>query len=140
MASNVKSMTIDIKDYSKNVLSDLEKKINNALEACGMEAARIAAEDCPVDTGRLRNSITYATATAQGDANTHKGQAADPEEYKVKGTPEKNAVYIGTNVIYAPAVEYLSMQHKSGKAHFLRDALANHRATYEEIIKKALKA
>lgn len=75
----------------------------------------------------------------QSSANTSGGQHADREEYEKKAEPEKTAVYIGSNVKYAPANEFYDMNHKTGKAHFLRDAVAQHTDQYKEIIKAALK-
>ena len=93
-----------------------------------------------VDTGRLRNSITYAVKGGQGEANQSPGTEADPDEYRKLAEPEEKTVYIGTNVKYAPPVELRDVNHKSGKAHFLRDAVANHGKKYEEIAKTALKS
>ena len=69
-----------------------------------------------VDTGRLRNSITN------------------------KVVENELAVYIGTNVEYAPYVEYGDMRHKVGKKHFLRDAAADHTDHYEQIVEAILKS
>ena len=55
------------------------------------------------------------------------------------------AVYIGTNVEYAPYVEYNEKarhdppEFGGGKAHFLRDAAANHGDHYRSIMEAALK-
>ena len=95
----------------------MKEQVNNALKAIGQTAEGYAKDDCPVDTGRLRNSI----------AN---------EVFE-----EENAVYIGTNVEYAPYVEYRdNASHQTGKAHFLRDAAANHGDHYSAILEAALKA
>ena len=71
-------MKVDYKDYSKEVLAALEKGIKNGLEAIGLTAETYAKKATPVDTGRLRNSISHET--------------------------DKEAVYIGTNVEYAAFV------------------------------------
>lgn len=101
-------------DNSKEVQSAFKKQIANALEAIGITAERYAKQDCPVDTGRLRNSI----------AHDH---------------DQKSAV-IGSNVSYAPAVELLNRPHKVGKAHFLRDAAAQHGNEYKKIVEISLKS
>ena len=58
-------MKVDYKDYSKEVLSALEKGKRNALTAIGATAETHTKDnikaDGLVDTGRLRNSITFAT-------------------------------------------------------------------------------
>lgn len=130
----------DLVDNSDRILREFDRKIALACELIGVEAERNAKEDCPVDTGRLRNSITYAVKEGQGLANQEPGEQADPEEYQKLTEPEEKTVYIGTNVKYAPPVELRDVTHKSGKAHFLRDAVANHGKKYEEIAKTALKS
>ena len=71
-------MKVDYKDNSQQILSALEKGIKNGLEAIGLTAEGHAKKITPVDTGRLRNSISHAT--------------------------DKEAAYIGTNVEYAAFV------------------------------------
>ena len=71
-------MKVDYKDNSEQVLSAMEKAIKNGLEAIGLTAEEHAKKITPVDTGRLRNSISHAT--------------------------DKEAAYIGTNVEYAAFV------------------------------------
>lgn len=106
----------DIKftDNSAEVLAELSEKIEVACEAIGGQAEMYAKEDTPVDTGRLRASISHATA-------------------------EKTA-YIGTNVEYAPAVEFRDTDHKTGKAHFLRDAASTHGEEFKQITQDILRA
>lgn len=106
---------IEIIDNSKEVLAAFQKQVVLALKAVGVTAEGYAKEDCPVDTGRLRNSIT---------------NEIDAEE---------KAVYIGTNVEYAQEVESKDkIKHRTGKAHFLRDAAATHGDEYQDLVKKAL--
>lgn len=130
----------DLVDNSDKVLREFDRKIALACELIGVEAERYAKEDCPVNTGRLKNSITYAVKEGQGLANQEPGEQADPDEYRKLTEPEEKTVYIGTNVKYAPPVELRDVNHKSGKAHFLRDAVAHHGKKYEEIAKKTLES
>lgn len=109
-------MDIKITDNSPEVQAAFNDKIALVLGAIGEIAEGYAKEDCPVDTGRLRNSITHRT----------------------EGKDE----YIGTNVEYAPYVELIDRyNHTNGKAHFLRDAATTHgeefKATAEAILKNA---
>lgn len=130
----------DLIDNSHIFSREFNKKIALACELIGVEVERNAKEDCPVDTGRLRNSITYAVKEGQGLANQEPGEQADPEEYQKLTEPEEKTIYIGTNVKYAPPVELRDVNHKSGKAHFLRDAVAHHGDKYKEIAKKTLES
>lgn len=138
---------VNFKDNSGHVRKEFRERVQLALRAIGEECEGYAKEDCPVDTGRLRNSITYATATRQGEPNknqTHRDgsipQDALPSDYKMKATPEDDSVYIGTNVEYGPYIEFMSMAHKVGKAHFLRDAATTHNERYKKIAEAILKA
>lgn len=89
--------------------------ILSGLEQIGMLAEGHAKALCPVDTGRLRNSIT------------HQVDSGEP------------AVYIGTNVEYAVFVELREdVTHSTGQAHYLRDAATNNVGEYTEAMRTAL--
>lgn len=109
-----KVVDVKIDDHSAEVLAAMKSQVLLGLEAIGQEAEGYAKEDCPVDTGRLRNSIAHAVVDSE------------------------KAVYIGTNVEYAPYVEYRDARHTTGKAHFLRDAAADHGDHYKAIMEAAL--
>jgi phage gpG-like protein len=104
---------IKMTDHAPEVLAAMKKQLAIGLEAIGQEAEGYAKDECPVDTGRLRNSIAHSV--------------------------QADGVYIGTNVEYAPYVEYRDANHQTGKAHFLRDAAANHGDDYKAILTAALK-
>ena len=124
------TVKINIKDYSPEILKAMRDQVQLGLKAIGAEAEGYAKDECPVDTSRLKNSLCWATATEH-----------DPGGDKPLGTPEENTVYIGTNVEYAPYVEYLDrLNHITGKAHFIRDAAANHGERYKALMEAALKA
>ena len=123
------------------VLNEFEKKVERGFEAIGIEAEKDAKIDTPVDSGRLRNSITFATQTyhSPGNSTIKAGETpADQQDYATKATPEKNALYLGSNVSYAEPVETLNRPHTTGKAHFLRDALAQHGDRHRKLMKKSL--
>ena len=83
---------IRLEDHSADVIANLEKQMEVALRAVGETAERYAKEQTPVDTGRLRNSIAYATSRMHST-----GSGRDEPQEK----PEEGAVYIGSNVEYA---------------------------------------
>lgn len=99
-------------DNAKQVIDGIDSAIDVALEKIGLLAENYAAKKCPVDTGNLRASIT------------HEVDAGD------------NAVYIGTNVEYAPYVELGTSRQKAQP--FLRPAASEHGAQYRQVLKKAL--
>ena len=109
-------MKVEVTDNSRIYIQAKNAAIAAALEAIGLTAERHAKADCPVDTGRLRNSITHMVDEGE------------------------QSVYIGTNVEYGKYVELRdSTHHISGKAHFLRDAAANHGSEYRRIAEAQLK-
>ena len=110
-------ISVKISDHSPEVLAAMAQQVSIALESIGQAAEGYAKDECPVDTGRLRNSIAH--------------EVVDGEK----------AVYIGTNVEYAKYVEYgEKATHPVGKAHFIRDAAATHGDHYKAILEAALKA
>ena len=98
-----------ITDNSKAIVRELGTRKAQALEAIGMKAEGHAKDLTPVDTGRLRNSITHA----------------------VKG----DAAYIGTSVYYAPYVEFGSVRNKAH--HMLKRAATEFTDEYRRIVKAA---
>lgn len=106
---------VQITSHSAEVLQAMREQVALGLESIGQEAEGYAKDECPVDTGRLRNSISHEV--------------------------QEDDVYIGTNVEYAPYVEYRDKaRHTTGKAHFLRDAATTHTNHYKAIMEAALKA
>lgn len=110
-------MSVTFISHKQEVLSAEQKARNKALEIIGGKAESYAKKLCPVDTGRLRNSITHQ----QMDDHTE---------------------MIGTNVEYAPYVEL--GHHTSGGTfvagkHFLRSAAEGHSAEYKQIIENEMK-
>ena len=129
--SNVK-----IKDYSQEVLDELEDAVKRALTKCGMVAEEYAADLCPVDTGLLRNSITYALSGEPAAISSYKADRGDKSGTYSGSAPDMDsgaAVYIGTNVEYAEIVEL-----GKRKQPYLEPAVANHAAKYKSIIKSEL--
>ena len=104
-------------DNTKEALNHFKEQLVIGMKSIGLTAEGYAIDDCPVDTGRLRDSISNAIVE------------------------EEKAIYIGTNVEYAPYVEYNdNAHHEVGKAHFLRDAATTHSDEYKAIMEAALKA
>lgn len=100
------------RDDTGRAVDGIDSAIGAALEEIGLLAEGYAAEMCPVDTGNLRASIAH--------------------EVDAGG----NAVYIGTNVEYAPYVELGTSRQKAQP--FLRPAASEHGAQYRQVLEKAL--
>ena len=104
----------DIKFTSNvnDILSALEKGKRNALTAIGSSAETHAKKETPVDTGRLRNSISH--------------------------TVDGEAAYIGSNVEYAPYVELGTSRAKAH--HMLQKAATEHSAEYKRLAEDAVQS
>lgn len=134
MGSNITE--VEITDNSDEILSRMDSAVEAALEKVGLVAEGYAKRLCPVDTGRLRNSITHATASYPG-VGTYQDNAGNVfNDATVDGTPEKNAVYIGTNVEYAPYVELGTTRTKAQP--YLKPAVVDHAAQYKKIFKDSM--
>lgn len=103
---------VTLTDNSSLFINAKDEAIERALEMIGLKAEGYAKLLCPVDTGRLRNSITHT----QGGKETE---------------------IIGTNVEYAP---YVEMGTRKTKAQpFIRPAAENHVDEYRAIVENELK-
>ena len=102
-----------VTDNTGEFLRALLEQIERALIAIGLTAESYAKEDCPVDTGRLRNSISHAVD--MGD----------------------NSVYIGSNVEYAAFVELGTS--RMAPRPYLGPAATEHAAEYRSLAEQALR-
>lgn len=121
--------------------------LKRGLKAIGMQAesyAKMAVNQTrnasdghigAIKTGRLINSITYGM---DGRSGTHSYKDNEGKSYTQQiGLAEKDSVYIGTNVEYAPFICF--GHHSYAGVHFLRDAAANHSEEYKAILEESLK-
>ena len=104
-------MSYTYKDNTDEVLAALKRAKKRGLEAIGLTAEGYAKKDTPVDTGRLRNSISHAT--------------------------DDEAAYIGTNVEYGPYVE-LGARGRKG-VHMLQRAATEHTDEYKCLMEDSMK-
>ena len=102
-----------IEDNTDPVIEALGIAMTRALEAIGFEAESDAASICPVDTGRLRNSITHAI------------------------DDDDKAAIVGTNVEYALYVHEGTSRSKGQP--FLTDAVTQNADKYRRIAEAAFK-
>lgn len=154
-------------DNSEKILTELQKRKIQALTMCGMEAEKYAklslTQNKAVDTGLLRNSVTFAVsgeganissykADKGGKTGSYNGDAGSVEDY---------TMYVGTNVEYAPYIEFGTGKHYSGGGRktkwtyktkdglkttdgkkprpYIKPAIADHGDKYKKIIEKVLK-
>lgn len=136
MAQNSVAFKITL-DNTDKILAEKEELIRRAMVEVGLDMERFAKEGCPVDTGRLRNSITFATVNFHSPGNDNPGASASSEDMAMRGTPNEAEVYVGTNVEYAPYVENGSSKRGAG-VHMLKNSIQGHENDYKEIIKNIL--
>ena len=126
-------------DHSTEAIEAKDEAIEKAFEIIGGLLERYAKTSCPVDTGLLRNSITYCLDGkhphmkqygAEGKKGFYDGEM--PEEPK-----GKRAVYVGTNVEYAPYQELGTK--KIPAKHFIQNSVTNHIKEYQTIMQNELK-
>lgn len=139
----------EIVENNKNeILGQLDEAIERALEAMGLQAESYAKAACTaVDTGLLRNSITHAiagkpAATASYTADKPKPGKKNSGSYAGSAPYEKNTVFIGTNVEYAPYVEQGHALPGGGHVagiHFLERGVMGHTAEFKKLAEAALK-
>ena len=134
-------MKVDYKDNSEQVLSAMEKGKRNALTAIGATAETHTKENITadelVDTGRLRNSITYATGDYLGIGTYTDNNKKSYSDAKARNTPKDDEVAIGTNVEYAAYTE-LGTQHITAH-HYLKRAVTEHQDEYKKLTAQAVK-
>ena len=153
-------MDIKIVDHIKETLSETELATERALEIIGGLMERYAKENSRVDTGLMRNSITYCLDgekpkarsyhASYGQNRNSKGKRYSAGSSKAgavgvgyydgqmpKEPGEARSVYVGTNVQYAPYNE-LGTSKKVAKP-FLKPAVVNHINEYKKIISQELK-
>ena len=128
-------------DRSDQVLKAFSEQIERGLESIGETAEGYAKDNAPVDTGRLRNSITYATKDYSGKGTYTDNNKKAYSDATAKSTPDERTVAIGTNVEYAVYVEFGDKaKHTSGAAHFLKSAATGHSQEYKNLIETSLRA
>lgn len=133
---------IRIKNNNKQaILDELEFAVKRSLTAVGMQAVSdiVSSSDFPVDTGLLRNSITFAVSGEAPYESSYQSFKGDKRGgYRGKAPNDKiPAVYIGTNVEYAKYVEF-GTSKMNGRDFMFKPLRAN-LGNYKEIMKAYLK-
>jgi len=106
--------------------------IDESLIEIGERGVNYLKLESPVDSGRLRGSMSYLV-NKKVYTPIWDSENKDGDELKKK--KEKDSVIIGTNVIYAPSVEYLA---KNGSAGFMYKAYKQTKKVAKDIFKKGM--
>lgn len=138
-------MKVTVTSHRKQVEGLASSAMDRAMRTAGMmaesEAKRTITANDSVQTGLLRNSITFARGGKQANipsyvADSGGGSGAYSGTAPIDPT-DQHAVYIGTNVEYAPFVE-LGTSRGIDPKPFLRPSASAIGAKLGEIIKKEL--
>ena len=136
---------VTITDNCEEFKEEMERKITKALEEIGMyaeDAAKINMEKAPrrVDTGRLRNSITYAHREKSGFSYQYSDDDGTPYSEEVgQVDQEDKAVYVGTNVEYAEEIHEGRAKPPLEPNRFLANAVQQNLDTYKRMIEEIMK-
>lgn len=106
-------ITVEVTSNVDKFTKELRQAMERALEAVGGQAEGDVALITPVDTGRLRGSITHRVSM------------------------DEECVYVGTNVEYAAYVELGTSKMKKPKP-YLKPGIMNNKDSYMRIIKDYL--
>ena len=139
-----------VSDNTREVKEATLKAMQKAARMIGGTVAAHAAEACPVDTGLLRNSITFALGgeapafiTYHSNSQDKNGNPIEVKEGQYVGNADPDddgqvTVYVGTNVEYAPYQELGAPNANIDPRPFLRPAFENFRDEIEQICEKTL--
>lgn len=104
------NINISVTDNTDLIKKTVEESLKVAMEQIGITAEGYAKMNCPVDTGRLRSSISHES--------------------------DETTAIIGTNVEYAKYVE--AGTSKMEPRPYLKPAIQNHINEYKQIIANEL--
>lgn len=145
---NVDIRDIKITDNSPEFIAAKNLAIEKVMEMIGIKAEGYAKLELTrseaVDTGRLRNSITHSTKANTADfaykwrkSSKGRGTPAGAGMTTSHGGEEDATVYLGTNVEYAPYVEFGTSKMEARP--YLKPAFNDHLSEYKNMIFNELK-
>ena len=137
--------TIRVQNNSQLVLDALVEATERALYAIGVKAVEGSVDaisgkydiDPAVDTGRLRASISFVTASGEkGDSGAMSPPNAQVGD-RLSGKADKNSVIVGSNVEYAEKVH--NGDSKMEGRPFLREGIDKTKDQMQEQVEKIFK-
>ncbi len=117
------SFTVDIEDNSPLFKEAVRRGIAAAMEEIGVQAESNVADITPVGTPESTGKPGYIGGTLKGSID-HAAQG--------------DTVHIGTDVEYAPYVEFGTYKMKAKP--YLKPGIMNNMSQYEEIAKEQIEA
>ena len=115
-----------VSNFSRVTNSTVDS-VRDALEVVGQEGVTITRRNTPVISGRLKGSMSY---TIDGKV---KGNENDDG---IKPSSDKDTVVIGTNVVYAPSVEFMS---NTGSKAFMERSFNQLKQVVKKIMAQEIK-
>lgn len=122
-----------VNDNRRLVEQEMEKQAMTGLEKIGLTAEGYAKKNCPVDTGRLRNSITHVV----DDMKVVIGTNVDYASWVELGRANPDATH-DRDEFATPNPEG-SEHHGHNPQPFLKPAITEHISLYKSMLISSLK-
>lgn len=135
--------SVEFTSHLDEIQDAFNAAVKKALTEIGIEAEahakEIITEKGAVDTGLLRNSITWAIGGKGANKSSYSADTGGKSGSYSGTAPKKDVpcVYIGSNVSYCPYIE-TGARGKSPRP-FLKPAVEDFRDEYKEIVEDNLK-
>ena len=124
-------MSVKITSYTKDALKGSDNGNEKMLIEASVKLAGQAKSNCnQVQTGALRNSITWKTAKMTGPI--YKG-------YSLSDEPTDTEAYVGTSIEYGVYQEFGTRRMKNWKGPFMRPAAMSLRGAGLKEVSKYMK-
>lgn len=136
-------MSTNFKSNASEVLKKVEDATKKALRLVGGQAERFAKEEISdmdaVDTGFCKNSITFALGGEGANVDSYSDDNGEQHGHYSGLAPvdgkDEHSVYVGTNVYYAPYVEFGTT--RMNPRPFLGNSIQAHQSEHEKLFKDA---
>ncbi len=119
-------MSARFEDMTDERKAEIDKRLGIALTEAAIQLEGEIALRTPVDTGHLRASISHIVPLGRSEGGGD----------RLSGTAPENAAYVGTNVEYAPYVEYGTKYQKAQP--YMRTGFAAAKPAMDRIIEGRL--
>lgn len=142
---------VEITNHYADVEKALQAAMDKAAMMCGMVAETAAKQSLTasgaVDTGYLRNSVTFGIGGKPPHISQYSGKGKKGKPARTGGyggslpadsDPDERTVYVGTNVEYAPEIEFGTS--RMAARPFIRTAFSDNLGKVEAAVRKAFQS
>lgn len=134
---------VKVESHLKELFRELDRKESKALDALGMQGESNAKKEITsvgaVDTGRLRNSLTYIVDENKGEVKVGSFVSYAPYVEYGTGIYAEGGKGRQTPWVYQDEKGEWHRTHGQRATHFLRNAINNHLAEYKALIERILR-